>query len=375
MRRGQRLDRRARPPVRADPAVRRRRHRPARSRAGAAAWSAKRRTLYRNDDLTGAAARRVSSSRWRCRARPTARADPRARRRVFGSRAAGRELAAALADVGYVPAAPATPDWWIAVGPRCTSRQATRIRRLQELAAARATFFLPRRAVDPFGGISRVAYDATTCCRVDRHRSGRQPDRDGQRLPRARSRRRSPTRTAIAAAVAFDALGLVAGTAVMGKQRVRSATRWPASPPTWTMPTLRRSSPTRSPHPRRLLGSATTRLIYDLYAYQRTATIRSLAAAAVYMLARETHVSRSRPPPAHRPTTSTRFAYCDGFGREIQTQGARRAGAGDRRRPGRDAALGRVRLDDLRQQGPPGPRLRAVLHRDAAASSSPPRPA
>ena len=35
----------------------------------------------------------------------------------------------------------------------------------QELANALSQFFLPRRAVDPFGAISRAGYDAYACCR------------------------------------------------------------------------------------------------------------------------------------------------------------------------------------------------------------------
>ena len=75
--------------------------------------------------------------------------------------------------------------------------------------------------------------------------------------------------------------------------------------------------------PAAILGNATTRFLYDLGAYQRTATQAQPSPPATYTLARETHVSdlaAPRPTPAlRRPrTTSTSFAYFDGFGREIQ---------------------------------------------------------
>ena len=73
------------------------------------------------------------------------------------------------------------------------------------------------------------------------------------------------------AAVAFDTLGRVAGTAVMGKPEERLGDSPGRLRP---RPGARggrpRTSPTRSPARTDLLGQATTRVLYDLDAYRRT---------------------------------------------------------------------------------------------------------
>ena len=86
----------------------------------------------------------------------------------------------------------------------------------------------------------------------------------------------------------------------------------------------------RSPHladplarPAGAPAGASTRLVYDLFAYARTRD--QAAAAAAWSRAR----SPARPTSPTWPTgelprgSSTRFAYSDGFGREIQQQDAR----------------------------------------------------
>ena len=72
-------------------------------------------------------------------------------------------------------------------------------------------------------------------------------------------------------------------------------------------------------HGAELLGQATTRMLYDLDAYRRTAGSRSRAWRGS-ALARETHVSDLAARPARRGS-SARFSYSDGFGREIQHKG------------------------------------------------------
>ena len=118
--------------------------------------------------------------------------------------------------------------------------------------------------------------------------------------------------------------------------------------------------------PAAILGNATTRFLYDLGAYQRTSAAAQPSPPAAYTLARETHVSDlAAPPPYPGAPQATRyqyhFCYSDGFGREIQHKAQVAPGPLDRGRPAGLAALGRVRLDDLRQQGPAGPQVRAVL--------------
>ena len=111
----------------------------------------------------------------------------------------------------------------------------------QELASAVAGFFLPRRSVNPFGAITYVDYDPSASCRTTA------TDPVGNVTAAATDYRvLQPVEVTDAngnrAAVAFDALGLVAGTAVMGKTTENaSAIRSPALPP---ISTRRRSSST-----------------------------------------------------------------------------------------------------------------------------------
>ena len=85
-----------------------------------------------------------------------------------------------------------------------------------ELAAATSSFFMPRRAVDPFGAIARVEYDSCSLLPV------KVTDPVGNATACANDYRVLAPATITdpngnRSAAAFDALGLVAGTAVMGK--------------------------------------------------------------------------------------------------------------------------------------------------------------
>ena len=107
--------------------------------------------------------------------------------------------------------------------------------------------------------------------------------------------------------------------------------------------------------PAAILGNATTRALYDLGAYQRTAVAAQASPPGVYMLARETHVSdlAAAPDPGAPQTTRYQyhFAYSDGFGREIQRKAQVGTGPGHRWWSASIATLGRVRLDNLQRRG------------------------
>ena len=68
--------------------------------------------------------------------------------------------------------------------------------------------------------------------------------------------------------------------------------------------------------PNAILGRATTRLIYDAFAYHRTRDLPNPQPTVVYALARETHDSDLPANTVSRIQHS--FVYSDGFGREIQ---------------------------------------------------------
>jgi RHS repeat-associated protein len=113
------------------------------------------------------------------------------------------------------------------------------------------------------------------------------------------------------AEVAFDTLGLVAGTAVMGKATEVQGDSLAGFAPNLT-PQQRQeflADPLGNAAP--LLGQASTRIVYDLEQYLRT---QQPVFAAV--LAREMHASD--PLPLGGLKVQVSVSYSDGFGREIQ---------------------------------------------------------
>ncbi|MEG4507170.1 SpvB/TcaC N-terminal domain-containing protein [Microcoleus sp. F6_B4] len=123
--------------------------------------------------------------------------------------------------------------------------------------------------------------------------------------------------------VAFDALGMVVGTAVMGKVSENKGDNL-----TGFVADLEESAiahhidnPLTNPHS--ILANATTRLVYDLDRYRRTRQVfpdRSETGqpAVVCTLARETHTADLATGEQTKIQHS--FLYSDGFGREIQTK-------------------------------------------------------
>jgi RHS repeat-associated protein len=178
-----------------------------------------------------------------------------------------------------------------------------------ELAFARAHFFLPHRFQDPFGNNTVVTYDAnynlllvSTCDAVGNETSAEHDYRVLQpKIVTDPNDNRTEAR--------FDALGIVAGTAVRGKAA------GPVEGDSFdTFATdLAPAQITEffgSTDPRALavahLGTATTRILYDL---ERV----PICAASI---TRETHVSDLAP--GTQTKVQLHFVYSDGFGREAQ---------------------------------------------------------
>lgn len=125
-------------------------------------------------------------------------------------------------------------------------------------------------------------------------------------------------------ALAFDALGLVTATAVMGKPEESLGdllTGFDSDPPDKVIQT-QLANPTVAPQD--LIGNATTRFIYDLSAYQQSGR-----PSVALLMARTTHFS---VPVGGAPLAlQMRFSYSDGFGREIQTKSLAPAGPAPQR--------------------------------------------
>lgn len=115
--------------------------------------------------------------------------------------------------------------------------------------------------------------------------------------------------------VAFDVLGLVTGTAVMGKQGEHVGDVLDGFEPELTAAATRAAF-TGSADRSELLGRATTRVLHDLFAYARTADGPTPAPPAMMTLSRETHDADLSAGAVTRIAVS--YSYSDGFGREIQ---------------------------------------------------------
>ena len=224
--------------------------------------------------------------------------------------------------------------WWLPSGrsffsPDPADTPAT------ELAEARAHFFLPRRIRDPFGQSAVVDHDAydllmqQTRDAVDNRVTVEANDYRvlQPRLVSDPNRNRSE--------VAFDTLGMVVGTAVMGKAlpalgegdslagfvpdpSQSQLDAFFATPVEANPADPKRSQATSAS--RTLLQGATSRIVYDLHRFYKTQndhpTDPSQWQPAVgATIARETHVSDENGTPSRLQVS---FSYSDGFGREIQ---------------------------------------------------------
>lgn len=229
--------------------------------------------------------------------------------RIFGDRVSD----ATLIEGGYVQRG---ADWWIPSGrvlysPGDGDTAAT------ERGEARNHFYQPRRFVDPFGGITRMAYDpydllgAATEDPVGNATSAENDYRVLQPF-----RLTDPNGNRVEAA--FDALGLVVGSAVRGKVTENLGDSLLGFEPDLAEATALAHLADPLGNPGEILGGASSRLVYDLFAYHRTRAEAQPAPSVVYTVTRETHVSDLAPGEESRYQHS--LVYSDGFGREIQSK-------------------------------------------------------
>ena len=225
---------------------------------------------------------------------------------------------------GRFPATDADDHWWIPSGQSFFTTNPLDAA-ATERTRARQHFFLPRRYRDPFGQDAFVDFDASDLLMAKtRDALGNRVTVEANDYRVLQPRRVSdPNRNRTE--VAFDTLGMVVGTAVMGKPLPV-----PVEGDTLTGFAADLTQTQRDaffdavdPHATAaaLLKDATTRVVYDLHRFYRTrqasandATKWQPACAAT--LARETHVSS--PLPLQGLKIQLSFSYSDGFGREIQ---------------------------------------------------------
>ncbi|KAL2060433.1 hypothetical protein VTL71DRAFT_9464 [Oculimacula yallundae] len=200
---------------------------------------------------------------------------------------------------------------------------------ITELQAARSNFYLPRRFWNPFGAESTVTYDdynflvMETRDSIGNRTTIGERDSAGTILSNGNDYRVLQPRLMTDAnrnrnEVAYDALGLAVGTAVKGKREDTpqvgddlvsfDADVEEALTPEYIQGIL------ADPHS--VLKGATSRILYDAFAYIRTKDSQPPQPAMTYTLSRTTHESDL----SGDETTEVHHAvnYSDGFGRQIQ---------------------------------------------------------
>ena len=258
------------------------------------------RTLYRADDLTGLLPLRTLQSRGLPGETYTLALTHGLLDRIFGDRVDD----ALLAEGGYVRLDGA--DWWrpsgrIFYSPDDTDTPA------QELAVAHTHFYRPRRAVDAFGAISRVDYDDYDLLPV----TATDPVGNvtiAENDYRVARPFRSTDPNGNHHEVAYDCLGGVVGTAISG--RAGEGDTLTVFDADLTEAAIEDAHSHPFADPAGLLGTATSRIVLDRFAYFRTRDRLAPDAPTVYTLTRERHQDTARLRHV--------FVYFDGMGREAQ---------------------------------------------------------
>jgi hypothetical protein len=181
----------------------------------------------------------------------------------------------------------------------------------QESTFAKAHFFLPHRFQDPFGNESLVTYDSNYNLLIISTRDAVGNEVKAEHDYRLLQPRLVTDPNDNRTEVRFDALGMVVGTAVMGKAAGPvEGDNFTTFVPDLAITDIKNFFDSTDPHLLAIdhLGSAATRIIYDL---ERV----PVCAAAI---ARETHVSDLKQ--GEQTKVQLHFVYSDGFGREAQTK-------------------------------------------------------
>lgn len=248
----------------------------------------------------------------------------------------GRVTDAMLTEGGYVHSE-GDANWWIPSGRVFYSPDTSHTASL-ELAHAQAHFFLPHRYRDPFhtGAVSTetfVAYDAydllvqeTRDALGNRVTTGERDIDTAQPLVQSGQDYRvlqpalvmDPNRNR--SAVAFDALGMVVGTAVMGKPE-EAPVPGDRLAATFSANLTQAQIDQFFTNPKgtitaTLLDDSSTRIVYDLTRFWHEPDPQKRLPAFAATLTRETHASEPAPPGGLKIQVS--FSYSDGFDREIQ---------------------------------------------------------
>lgn len=238
--------------------------------------------------------------------------------------AAGFE--AALADAGYVRESN-HDGWWItsrrvAYSPGADDSPA------KELNYARQHFFLACRYSDPYGNVTTVSYDGHNLLPLEtRDPVGNRVtagERDGAGTLKRSGNDYRVLKPALimdanrnVSAAAFDALGMVVGTAVIGKPEDGTSDSLDEFEPDLSDADIAAYFADPNNASEALLQRATRRVVIDLTAYLRSESEPQPKPTVVGLLARQTHVADLKAG-GQMARIKHSFSYRDGFGREIQ---------------------------------------------------------
>jgi RHS repeat-associated protein len=225
-----------------------------------------------------------------------------------------------LLDAGYV----LSEDQWWARSGRVRYSFEDGDTTAAELDEARAHFFLPRRYQDPFGHTTRVRHDPHDLLALEAEDALHNRTTVGERAADGYVHNGNDYRVLKPAlimdangnrsAVAFDVLGMVAGTALMGKPHERrgdSLVGFKVDLSPDEIDAFFASPASAAPA---LIGDATSRMLYDPDRFMRDrAAYRPNWAASI---ARETHSADLGSGQISR--LQIHIAFSDGFGREVQ---------------------------------------------------------
>jgi RHS repeat-associated protein len=238
-----------------------------------------------------------------------------------------------LQTLGLFPAADEVDGWWASAG-RVYYSPGTDDTAADERAYARRHFFRTCRYRDPFHTADnpteqKVVYDDYDLLEVEsidplgnritvgRRLPNGERDPDGGGMDyRVLKPRIVTDANGNRSAAAFDALGMVTGTAVMGKIGEHAGDSLDGFVPIVSEAETIEFLNQPLDDPQALLGRATTRVLYDWSAYLRTRHLPEPQPAVICTIERETHDSELEP---NRKTgVRIGFTYRDGLGREIQ---------------------------------------------------------
>jgi RHS repeat-associated protein len=222
------------------------------------------------------------------------------------------------------PTTDADDDYWAPSGESYFSLSSDPDTELQD---ARKHFYLPVRFRSPFGVESKMKFDDYDLLVLDtedfvgnRRTVGRR-DTNGNILANGNDYRVLQPRLVTdmnfnRGEVVFDALGGVSATAVKGKETEGLSDDLTGIDPDLPEGLLlgHLSNPTVDPHS--ILLGATSRTLYDHFAYLRTRNDPQPQPAVTYSLTRMTHQADLRGE--EKTEVHHSFSYTDGFGRLIQ---------------------------------------------------------